>query len=137
MIGVWGLTEELAKRDVRARSICQVEYEKEMDRIAEIERIGSTDPKGFQSYTSKSSQDDRKAEAERKRTLCFETQKKAREWNAKAYAQMAQEGQDALAAAQARLAMQSAPKARGGLSWWLLPILALVPLGYFLFRRKK
>ena len=139
MIGAWGqgLTEELFDRGVQSKTICQAEYDKELARIAEIEEIAATDPKGFSTYTSKSRQDDRRAEAVRKRTLCIESQKKAREWNKQAIAQMAQQGQDALAAAQARLAMQSAPARRGGLSWWLLPVLAVIPLGYLLFRRKK
>jgi len=139
MIGAWGqgLTEDLFSRDVKQKSVCQAAYETELARIAEIAEIAETDPKGFSTYTSKSTQDDRIDEAERRRKLCVATYKQAAEWNKQASAQMAQQGQDALAAAQARLAMQSAPARRGGLSWWLLPLLAVIPLGYFFYRRRR
>jgi len=139
MIGSWGqqgLTEQLFERDVRYQNVCDVAYKRELARIDEIERIGESDPKGFQTYTSKSSQDDRRAAAVVELKNCKERTRRIAAINAQTKKQDAERRMRREAEARATLEAQMGGTQKRGFNFLLLPLLALIPLGFLLFRRK-
>ena len=141
MIGAWGqgLTEELFDKDTRAVSACRQQYDQEITRITALEDMkadnGGEPIEGFQTFTSGSRLEKERGAASDRFTLCKRSRQQALAWNQQSAQQSLARRQDAILAAQARL-YPTADSGRGKLSLWLLPLLALLPLGFILFRRK-
>ncbi len=141
MIGVWGqgLTEELFDRDTRSPTLCVASYQRELANIAEMERIrASGDNEGFQTYTSKSNQEDRRAAAVVELKKCNERTRRIAAINAQTAKQDAARRMQREAEAQATLeAQMGLTTQKRGFNPLLLGLLAIIPIGFLLFRRKK
>ncbi len=141
MIGVWGqgLTEELFDRDTRSPTLCVSSYQRELANIAEMERIrASGDNEGFQTYTSKSNQEDRRAAAVVELKKCNERTRRIAAINAQTAKQDAARRVQREAEAQATLeAQMGLTTQKRGFNPLLLGLLAIIPIGFLLFRRKK
>lgn len=125
MIGIWGqgLTEELSERDTRSTmATCASAYARELANIAKSGNLRSLP----------------NAIAELKR--CNERVRQTTNMNVSAYTtnlQFQKEARRLRREAEARatlLAERSASTRKFNL--WLLPLLALIPLGVLLFRKK-
>ena len=141
MIGAWGqqgLTEELSDRDTRSPTLCVSAYNTELAKIAEMERIrASGENEGFQTYTSKSNQEDRRAAAVVELKKCNERMRRIAAINREVAFQDKARRLRREAEAQATLeAQMGLTPQKKGFSPWLIPLLALIPLGFLLFRRK-
>jgi len=142
MIGAWGqqgLTEELFDRDTRSPTLCVSAYNTELAKIAELERIrASGDNEGFQTYTSKSNQEDRRAAAVVELKKCNKRMRHIAALNAQTAKQDAARRMQREAEAQATLeAQMGLTTQKKGFNFWLIPLLAIIPLGFLLFRRKR
>ena len=132
MIGAWGqgLTEELFDKDTRTASACRQQLE-------DIKADNGGEPiEGFQTFTSSERLEKERGAAKDRFELCKRSRQQALAWNQQSAQQSLTRRQDAILAAQARL-FPTAGSGGGKLSLWLLPLLALLPLGFILFRRKK
>ena len=142
MIGRLGFTEDLAERNVRTVPYCEQKYQQEMAKIKYLEDLDPEDTSGANYSFSTMQRDDslqeRRDEAKRIRDACFRAAVQARDWNKRADAEAKRKHIERLDAAQSRLALaQGSTQKGGGLGFWLLPLLALIPLGFIVLRRKK
>ena len=143
MIGVYGqgITETLFGKDTVSKSLCQLELDAEMAKIREIEDMRASESvEGFSVHSSGSRLDDRREAATAKFAACNAAfaAASARNMQADADASLLRQEREAAARAsvQADMAVQAASDFRQKL-WWILPLVALVPLAYLFFRRKR
>jgi hypothetical protein len=144
MIGAWGqqgLTEELFDRDTRSPTLCVSAYNTEMRKIQDLEDLDPEDTSGgnysFSTMQRDDTLEDRRAAAVVELKKCNERMRRIAAINREVAFQDKARRLRREAEAQATLeAQMGLTPQKKGFSPWLIPLLALIPLGFLLFRRK-
>ena len=124
---------------MRGSNLCQVAYQDELDRIRKVEAISDEDleVKGgqgsFQSSGSSTTLTKAREANEAQRKRCHAEMRRIAAINAEVAFQ--DKVRRLRREAEARAQMGLTPQKRG-FNFWLIPLLALIPLGFLLFRRK-
>ena len=88
----------------------------------------------FQSSASVSTLTDRREANKRRLANCLAAEKRAREWRIQQ--EQAEKARKEAARQAALESLQPSAPEKKGASLWLLPLLALIPLAYILFRKR-
>lgn len=142
MIGAWGqgITEQLFHRGSHPeKRLCERAHAEELASIVDLESINNEDLEikggqgSFQSRGSSSVLTARREANDKQLVQCLEAQARSIAYLKKQRINAAARKEAAMQAARDSLAPSGGSK---GLSLWLLPLLALIPLGYILLRKR-